>query len=103
MTNPELAPVPFVAAEPLPLWDRDGCTIDLNGPDAVVDLVLCNYGIEIDWSTDNTAEQAIRGLTDRENFLSDDEIFEVLRDIATSAYALGVADTKAAQAGKEQS
>lgn len=94
MTNPKPTPILFVAAEPLPQWDQEGSTIDLTGPDEVIDMVLVNYGIDIDWSTGDTAEQAIRGLSDRENFHSDDEIFDVLRAISSSAYALGVTDAK---------
>lgn len=66
---------------PIPVWDDEGSTIDMEPVDSVVAYVLDHHGIEIDWSTNDTAEQVGNQIGGGEA-VEQWEIFSLLRTVA---------------------
>ncbi|QNJ55595.1 hypothetical protein SEA_PHINKY_104 [Microbacterium phage Phinky] len=66
---------------PVPKWDDEGSTIDLPPIDSIVDYVLTDHGVEIDWSTNDTAEQVGNQIGPGES-VEQWEIHHLLRTVA---------------------
>ncbi|QED11915.1 hypothetical protein SEA_MASHLEY_99 [Microbacterium phage Mashley] len=66
---------------PVPVWDDEGSTIDMEPVDSIVAYVLDHHGVEIDWSTNDTAEQVGNQIGGGEA-VEQEEIFSLLRTVA---------------------
>lgn len=66
---------------PVPVWDDEGSTIDLPPIDSIVDYVLTDHGVEIDWSTGDTAEQVTNQIGPGE-CIEYDELHYIFRAVA---------------------
>lgn len=71
----------YSAMPPVPTWDDEGSTIDLTPIDEIVDYVLTDHGVEIDWSTGDTREQVANQIGDGES-VEQWEIHYLLRCVA---------------------
>lgn len=70
---------------PLPVWDDKGATIDLGPLDSLIDDVLVNWGIEIDWSEGEPGAQVARQIGPGEA-VEQTEIYSLLRDLVQAAF-----------------
>lgn len=65
----------------IPKWDDEGSTIELPTIDSIVDYVLTDHGIEIDWSTGDTESQVSNQIGPDES-VTYDELYYLLRRVA---------------------
>ena len=69
----------------LPVWDDEGQTISLDKVDSVVDAVLADHGVEIDWSTGDVEFQVADAIAVGAN-VEPFEIHRLLRCVAHAAF-----------------
>lgn len=78
---------------PVPTWDDAGATIDMEPFDGVLSNVLEHWGIDIDWSANETAQTVDANIGTGEA-VEYAEVYALLRDVAFAAYHAGLDDAR---------